>query len=193
MLVVYLITLIVGGALLAMTLILGGDADADADADASADAEVDANGDGAGGVDVLLGWLPITSMRFWTFFAAFFGLTGTILAGWSLTGAAMTAVLAVAVGYVSGLAMDRAVRHLRQNETSSGVGSTDLIGATAKVLVPVGENRTGKVRVEMKDRSLDMLAEVEGQEELQTGETAMVLSMRGDGHVVVTRGEKLEG
>ena len=28
-------------------------------------------------------------------------------------------------------------------ETSSGVGSADVIGATAKVLVPVGENRTG--------------------------------------------------
>ena len=191
MLVVYLITVIVGGALLSVTLLLGGDADMDAEVEA--DVDVDGGSDGAHGVDALLGWLPITSLRFWTFFAAFFGLTGTILAGWSLTAPVVTAIAAVAVGYISGLMMDRAVRSLRKSETSSTVGGQDMVGATGLVLIPVGDKQTGKVRVTLGGREMDLLAEVEGEEQLAVGDTAMVLAMREDGLVVVTRSEKLGG
>lgn len=193
MLVVYLIALIVGGALLSVTLILGGDADADVDVDVDADMDLDAGADGVDGIDVLLGWLPLTSLRFWTFFAAFFGLTGTVLAGWSMAGSVSTAAMAVSVGYFSGLMMDRAVRALRKNEPTSGIGERDVVGVTGQVLVPVGDGKTGKVRVNLKGRAMDLLAELEGEEELAVGESVMVLNMRDDGLVVVTRADKLEG
>src|SRR5436190_17778919 len=107
MLVVYLITLIVGGALLALSLVLGGHGDADAhggDADAhGGDAHAgSADGDHGSALDAFTGWFPITSLRFWTFFSAFFGLTGTILGAFMGTGAVPTALFAVGAGYASG-------------------------------------------------------------------------------------------
>ena len=95
MLMVYLIALIVGGVLLALTLVLGGAVDHHAGGDLDHHA-----GDGGhgGSFDAVFGWLPVTSLRFWTFFAAFFGAVGTVLSAWSLAGPAPAAVLAVAAG-----------------------------------------------------------------------------------------------
>ncbi|HLU64867.1 MAG TPA: hypothetical protein VKZ63_01240 [Kofleriaceae bacterium] len=196
MLMIYLIALIVGGVLLAITLILGGDGEAgevDAELDADADFDADADGDAHsdhGGFDAFMAWLPLTSLRFWTFFGAFFGLVGTVLAAWKLAGPVPTAIMAVAAGYLSGLMMDRAIRYLRRNDTDSSLGERDVVGATGKLLVAAGPGRTGKVRVHLKGRAVDLLAETD--EVLAAGQPILILSMREDGHVVVTRGGKEE-
>ena len=88
MLPIYLVTLIVGGVLVLVSVFLGdsdtdadvaADIDVDADLDLAAGADVDADGSlDVGLIDALQAWLPFTSMRFWTFFAAFFGLTGSL-------------------------------------------------------------------------------------------------------------------
>lgn len=191
MLVVYLIALIVGGVLLATTLVLGGAAEADADAGgADTDHGGDADSDHAGPLDLVFGWLPVTSLRFWTFFAAFFGLVGTVLTTFAMAGTVPTVVAAVVGGYASGMIMDRAVKYLRKNERDSSVGERDLIGAGAHVLVQVKTGKTGKVRVHLKGRTVDLLAETDDDTELAAGQHAMVLSLRDDGHVLVTRGDK---
>jgi hypothetical protein len=72
-------SLVAGGVLLVASL-FGADQDADADADIGADGDVDADagheglahGDLGGFVAVFI------SLRFWTFFATFFGLTGVV-------------------------------------------------------------------------------------------------------------------
>jgi membrane protein implicated in regulation of membrane protease activity len=188
MLMVYLVTLIAGGLLLAITLVLGGSADADTDA-----GEVDADGDADhGALDVFLGWLPVTSLRFWTFFAAFFGGVGTVLTAWDLAGPVAAGGLAVAAGYLSGLLMDRSLRYLKQADSDSSVGGADVIGAGGLVLLPVASGGGGKVRVHLKGRTIDLLAHTDDDDQLAAGQHVMVLSMRDDGHVLVTRGDKLD-
>jgi membrane protein implicated in regulation of membrane protease activity len=190
MLMVYLIALIVGGVLLAGTLIFGGDGDASIDDHGGGDGH---GGDHASGFDALLGWFPLTSLRFWTFFGAFFGLVGTVLAAWKIAAPVPTAILAVAGGYLSGLMMDRAVRYLRRTDSDSSLGERDLVGCSGQVVVPLAADKTGKVRLHLKGRTVDLLAETEDEAALGVGQPVLVLSMRGDGHVVVTRESKEEG
>lgn len=192
MLMVYLIALIVGGVLLALTLVLGGAADHHAGGDLDHHAG-GGDGDHAGALDAVFGWLPVTSLRFWTFFAAFFGAVGTVLSAWDLAGPAPAAVLAVVAGYLSGLIMDRSMRYLRRADSNSSLGGGDVVGAGAEVLLPVGSGAPGKVRVRLKGRAVDLLAVTEDEEPLAAGQHAMVLSMRDDGHVVVTRGDNNGG
>jgi membrane protein implicated in regulation of membrane protease activity len=191
MLMVYLIALIVGGVLLALTLVLGGAVDHHAGGDLDHHAG-GGDSDHAGSLDAVFGWLPVTSLRFWTFFAAFFGAVGTVLSAWSLAGPAPAAVLAVAAGYLSGLIMDRSMRYLRRADSNSSLGGGDVVGAGAEVLLPVAAGAAGKVRVRLKGRAVDLLAVTEDEEALAAGQHVMVLSMRDDGHVVVTRGDQLQ-
>ena len=186
MLMVYLIALIIGGVLLALTLVLGGAAEHDADT-----GDVDgADGDHSSPLDAVFGWLPLTSLRFWTFFAAFFGGVGTVLSAWNLAGPVPAAVLAVAGGYLSGLIMDRSMRYLRRADSDSSLGGADVVGAGAVVLVPVASGTPGKVRVRLKGRSVDLLADTDDEKTLAAGRHVTVLSVRDDGRVVVT--DKLE-
>jgi membrane protein implicated in regulation of membrane protease activity len=190
MLMVYLIALIVGGVLLALSLVLGGGADhGGGELD---HAVADGDGDHAGALDAVFAWLPITSLRFWTFFAAFFGAVGTVLSAWNLAGPAPAAVLAVAAGYLSGLIMNRAMRYLTRTDSDSSLGHGDLVGAGAEVLLPIASAAAGKVRVRLKGRSVDLLAVSEDDQPLAAGAHVMVLAVRDDGHLLVTRGDKLE-
>lgn len=191
MMMVYLIALIVGGALVGLSLLTG--ADSHLDGGAGLHASTGAEGSGPGGgdhpgpLDLLQGWLPLTSLRFWTFAAAFFGLTGTVLTMIGRWAAAPVAVAAVAVGTLTGVAVTVALRRLQRDGSDSSVGERDMVGATGRVIVPVAAGRTGKVRLHLKERTVDLLAETEEPVELAEGEAAMVVVVRGDGHVVVVR------
>ena len=183
-LAIYLISLIVGGGFLAVSMVAGHDhAGHPMHALHSA-------GDDPGALDVALGWLPVTSLRFWVFFVAFFGLTGTVLAGWQLLGAGATAAVATGVGYVSGLGVNRAIRQLAAPGGGRLLGQADLAGAEAEVLLAVAPGHPGKVRVSLGGRSTDLLAETEDQGRFAPGQRVMILSMADDGHVIVTRGDE---
>lgn len=183
MLAVYLISLIVGGGFLAVSMAGGHDHPGHVHA-------LHVSGDDPGALDVALGWLPVTSLRFWVFFVAFFGLTGTVLAGWQLLGAGATAAVATGVGYLSGLGINRAIRGLAAPGGGRLLGQADLAGAEAVVLIAVAPGHPGKVRVSLGGRSTDVLAETEDAARLEPGQTVMILSMADDGHVVVTRGDE---
>lgn len=192
MLAVYLVTLIVGGVLVIVSIAAGadhGEHDTGADAHGHGDGHVEAGH--PGGLDALLGWLPLGSLRFWTFFAAFFGLTGTAMTGLEIAGAVPIAVAAAAVGYGSGLLLTRTIRHLQRSSGDSSVAEEDLVGATARVLVPIASGRTGKVRVHVKGRSVDLLAETEEPAPVPAGEDVLVIAAPRAGHVVVARAGKL--
>lgn len=187
MMVAYLITLIVGGVLVAVSLLAGADHEGHGDADSHAHG--DAVDDGF--LDALHSWLPIASLRFWTFFAAFFGLTGTAMTVLDAGGRATIAISAIAVGYASGLILTRAIRRLQRSSSDSSLGESDLVGATALVLLPPAAGRPGKVRVHVKDRSVDFMAETQEAAEMAAGESVLVIAAPGEGHVVVARLDKL--
>jgi len=82
------------------------------------------------------------------------------------------------------------MRYLRRSDSDSSLAGRDLVGAGAEVLVTVASGAPGKVRVRMKGRSVDLLAETDDEAALAAGQEVTVLAMRDDGRVVVT--DKLE-
>lgn len=210
MLTWYLVALVVGGTLVAVSLIFGGDgdhdhdvdhdfdidADMDMDADVEAEVEADADADhemdhGVSGLDALQGWLPIASMRFWTFFLAFFGLTGTVVTAGSLLGGIATPILATAVGYVCGASITNSIRRLRKQVVDSSLGEKDYVGATAKVVLPVSKGKTGKIRMTIKGRVVELMAQTDDDVDLGLNQAVMVYALRDDGTAVVSRTEQL--
>lgn len=196
MLSVYLIALLVGGFLLAMSMLGGGDTDAhaDADFDGDADADFDADADIDGGHDGfdVMGWFPIASLRFWTFFAAFFGLTGLVIDAGGIAGPYVGLGVAAVVGYACGYTMTRLIRSLRRERVDSSVAASDCIGETARVILPVTPDRAGKIRLEIKGRTVELTAETEDQDlELDPGQTCVVYGLTEDGRAVVTRAAAL--
>lgn len=200
MLSVYLIALLVGGFLLAMSLLGGGhhdvdmdvdvDVDVDVDADVDADADIDADVD-AGGFDVM-GWFPLASLRFWTFFAAFFGLTGVVLDAGGFAGTYVGLGVAGAVGYMCGTTMTRLIRKLRRERVDSSLAADDCVGETARVILPVGHEQIGKVRLELKGRTIELLAETEDEDlELDVGQVCVIYGLKEDGRAVVTKAAAL--
>jgi membrane protein implicated in regulation of membrane protease activity len=209
MLMLYLAALGLGGTFLLASLFMGGhDADADADADmemdadadvhaevdAQADADGDADGHGdaddhAGAIDGVMAWLPVTSLRFWTFFLAFFGLTGTVLTLFGLGfGPVVIAAIAGVIGYGSGWAVVASIRHLSRTESNSAVSERDYVGATGRVMVPVAKDKVGKVRIEIKGRTVEMLARTEDDIEFASQQPVIIYAVADD-HVLVTRAE----
>lgn len=199
MIAVYLILLLVGGVLVAVSALAGGDAeldldadvDADVDADADLDADADADADSAhvgvhgGFADGLSAWVPFASLRFWTFFMAFAGLTGTLLTLLGLMGPIGTGVTAGALGYACGLGITVAIRHLKKKSVSSTVTEADFVGATGRVLLPVRVGEVGQVRVSIRGRDVDCMAITE-DDALDAEREVLVYEVREDGVLVVT-------
>ena len=206
MLIVYLICLLIGGALVALSAFTGAhdadvdfdvDADVDMDADADVDADADADADGDAAVDHGSGgfefdaWLPIASVRFWTFFLAFGGLVGSLLSGFDLLSPIPTAIGSIVTGYVAGLTISWIVRKLKRDDVSSGLSAKDCIGATGQVVLPVSADQPGQIRVRVKGRLVDFIAETEGETLPINGE-AMVYELRDDGTALVTAVHRTE-
>lgn len=189
----YLGSLILGGGLLVASAVLGGgdgDADVDHDIDHDIDHDVDHDVDHADVGSAL--WLPILSLRFWTFFLAFFGLTGAILdllgrAG--AVGASTGGVLAISLvtGFGAGWGIATLVRRLKADTVSSTiVPETDYAGRAGEVILDVAPGSPGWVRVEVRGVSVDLKAElVPGHEApLTAGQQVIVVAWR-DGRVIV--------
>jgi hypothetical protein len=184
----YVFALVLGSILLGASFLLGGDHDGDGDAhgdvdhdhdlDAHADGDHDAQGD-LGGFFGVLG-----SMRFWTFFAAFFGLTGVVLDGFDLTGELMALGLSIGVGFVTGWLAVTLIRRLSAHDTGVAAGVDDYVGKSGELLIAVRPDRIGKIRIELKGTTVDVLALSE-DEAIAKGEQALILEMREDKAVVV--------
>jgi hypothetical protein len=221
MLVAYVVALGIGGTLVLASLVMGGkdkDLDKSVDKDVEKDFDVDhhADHDGhdheKGGAMVLAGenamvkheggglgdtvsmLLPVTSVRFWTFFLAFFGLTGMTLTAAALgPGVIANALLSTGVGYLSGLSVVSVGRKLKKASTDSTVGHSDYVGATAVVSLPVAKGRTGKIRLDLKGRTVELIADTEDDGSYDMKARVMIYQMTGDGRALITRPEQGEG
>jgi hypothetical protein len=184
----YVFALVLGSILLGASFLLGGDhhgdgdghvdADHDHDLDAHADGEHETQGDLGGFFGVL------ASMRFWTFFAAFFGLTGVVLDGFDLTGELMALGLSIGVGFFTGWLAVTLIRRLAAHDTGVAAGVGDYVGKSGELLIAVRPDRIGKIRIELKGTTVDVLALTE-DEAIAKGEHALILEMREDKAVVV--------
>lgn len=190
----YVFSLIVGGVLLAASILLGGHDDADLDVDADVDADIDADADADGALDKdigldedvgghgdLSGFLyTFLSLRFWTFFLAFFGLTGLTLDGLDLVSSQWLGLaLASAMGLLTGSGAVAVLRHLHADSSGAVAESRDYIGKTARVVVPFDGKAMGKVRVDIKGNQVDLLATGLEGEGYEGREEVLIVEMDG--------------
>jgi membrane protein implicated in regulation of membrane protease activity len=130
-------------------------------------------------------WLPFLSLRFWTFFSAFFGLTGLTLTLLSLSSPPVALAAAVGVGIVSGVGVTSLFRAVKGAQVDSSVEVEDLQGAVGRVLVPIDVGSEGLVRVKVKGAVKDLRAVTDDGAPITRGASALVLLVR-DGVARVT-------
>lgn len=129
-------------------------------------------------------WIPFTSLRFWTYLTAVFGVTGIALTLFARTSEPFTLVVSAISGILMGLGASGLVRWLSKNESDSAISEQDLLGAEARVLVAVRGRLPGKVRLQAKGSTVDLVAISES--ELRPGEEVLVIGFEGN-HARVAR------
>jgi hypothetical protein len=141
------------------------------------------------GGDFGLGWVPVTSLRFWVFLFAFGGGAGLAL-GWLGSSTAVSAGGALGVGWASGAIAVAVIRSLTRNSVSSELRAADLVGVTGTLVLPVGPGKPGKVRVDIQGRAEDFVANVvEDGGELASGAAVLIVAEGDGGSLLVTKGE----
>lgn len=174
---VYLGAVAFGVTLLAASFLLGGK-----DTDA---------GDGDGGVDADFGlaWAPIGSLRFWVFFFTFGGGAGFALTKLG-SSAVVAGVGAGAIGWGAGALAVMVIRSMTKHSASSELTAAECVGATGALLLPVAPGRPGKVRVEIKGRTEDFVANVvDDGGDLPTGTTVLIVAEGERGSLLVAKHE----
>jgi hypothetical protein len=153
--------------------------------------ETDHGDGGHHGTDagVGLAWAPIGSLRFWVFFFTFGGGAGYALSHMG-SSSVVSGVGAAAIGWVSGALAVTLVRTLAKGSASSEVSAADLVGMTGALLLPVGPGQPEKVRLDVKGRTEDFVANiVEDGGNLPTGSTVLIVAEGERGSLLVTKHE----
>lgn len=187
MLAFYWFALIVGGGLLAVS-ILGdfldadlGDADADLDLDVDVDADVDGDADADGA--------RLFSIRNLTYFLFGFGATGLALEWlWPAGAGIATAAVALAVGLGTGALSALVFGWMRRTESGERDGEDSFVGSLGRVTLAIGRERTGRVNVRRGEREYELRARPHGDAgaALERGEEVVVIEMQ-DGTALVAR------
>ncbi len=198
MLPLYLGSLALGGVLIAASVIFGdadtdSDIDFDADLDADADLDVGLDADHADleilsdPADAVAGggtWLPFLSLRFWTFALAAFGASGALLHVMGVSGLLGVAV-SVLLGGGIGTGASWTFRQLQLTQVSGNVGMRDVRGTEATVLLSVGPNKMGKVRILVDGQHVDLPARTQCEDTMERDEKALIVTV-DDGVAYVT-------
>lgn len=165
------------------------DADFDLDADADVDFDLDADADADFGFDKELDldkyldfskgvegskdletggkrYNPLKSFKFWTFFMAFFGLTGTVMTVLKLMGNEW-AIFAVSIlmGMIAGVGTSYFLHIANKSEAAKGLNENDFRGVEAKVVIPFGKQRQGKIRMMVGGKTMEVEAEAFDRDE----------------------------
>ncbi|MEY3298526.1 MAG: hypothetical protein RLZZ597_1786 [Cyanobacteriota bacterium] len=200
--VIYGLCFIVGGIFVLLAAIGGVDGvDIDADFDLDLDTPVPADVD-----DIDVGtqidqtltalrsrwWLPLLSLRFWTFFLCFFGLTGLLitlitpeLAPW------LVAFIALGMGIFCGWVAASVLRALSRQPISSMVKPESLIGQVGQVEIPFDQASRGKVKLVLGDSTVSYFAITQEERAFAVGESVLVVGME-HGKLWVASAEEVE-
>jgi len=172
------------------------DIEVDADMDTDLDVGPDIDAEFAGETDLAevaeeavqgagQAWIPFLSMRFWTFAAAAFGLTGMLLSLFGL-GDLISSLIASPVGLGMGLYAAYLFRYLKQNDVSADLGLQRLVGNEARVLLTVRPGGRGKIVVEDPSGRLELFAETGDDSSLAVGSTVLIAHVDKEGVASVT-------
>jgi len=175
----YLLALILGGGLLLVQLVGGGH---------HGGAEHLLGADHVGGPDHHPASGPgVLSTRSVTYGLFAFGFVGTCLHVLRLAGAGASFAVAAGAGAAATLAVGSALRVVGDPAASGEAALGEARGQAGRVLVPLSRDRRGKVRVQIKGQTVDLLATTAGGE-LPVGAEVVVVDVRGDVAEVVAAG-----
>ena len=139
MFTLYLFAVVVGGGLLAFSLL--GDADSDAHHD---------HGHAA------VQWLSIRTL---TYFLFVFGGVGAVLSrSWPAGAWPIVLVLAALAGVGVSLTVSAAFAYLRRTDSGARTADDGFVGLTGTVTLPIRAGGLGKVQVARGDRVIELLA-----------------------------------
>ena len=196
MLPLYVGALALGGVLIVASIVLG-DTDTEVDLDVDADVDLDVGLDGDQDALLVLKdpgdavadagiWLPFFSLRFWTFALAGFGASGLLL---NLMGVPsfLAAGASLCLGGVLGTGAAWVFRQLQLTEPTGNVGLLDVSGSEATVLISVGQDKPGKIRLMVDEQYIDLPARTQCEQLIERSEKALVLQVE-DGVATITPG-----
>lgn len=126
----------------------------------------------------------LLSLRFWTFALASFGLTGLLLSLVGLpelVGLGISAPLGLGIGWGAATV----VRSLARDTRSTEMRTQTLQGREAVVVLAVGPEKVGKVRLVHAGQTLELPATTREDRLLDRAETVLVVEVKG-GQAVVT-------
>lgn len=142
---------------------------------------------GGGHGDFGLAWAPFGSLRFWVFFFTLGGGAGFALARLG-SSSLVAGIGAGAIGWLAGALAVTVIRSMSKHSVSSEVAAADLIGMTGQLLLPVGPGQPGKVRVDIKGRAEDFVANVvDDGGNLPTGTTVLIVAEGERGSLLVSK------
>jgi len=209
----YVFSLIVGGALLMISTVFGGDHDLDIDGDidldlggdldvsdaldvGDVDLDVDADAvggnhfDGAGDHGNALGLSNWLSMRFVVYFAAMFGLVGTVLTYMTDVSAGWTLAIALVAGIAMGQLVHQTILALQRSSGNSESVTADFIEKPARVTVAVRPPARGEVGVRLGNREVFLPAIARRSDDVfETGAQVVITSYSGGMAEVISRQE----
>lgn len=195
---VYLGAFAFGAILLGTSAILGGDGlDADADVDGldfggldfgglDVDADVDVDLDVEGDLDVdldgdqsfdALGWFPILSLRFWTFFLFSFGLLGTGLSFTTTFSGGISASIAASLGFLLSYAITMTFQLIKRNSESMDTCSVGLKQEVATTTLSIRPGGTGKIRLRARGEIIDMPARSSLDDVIPIGREVIIMDV----------------
>lgn len=183
---VYVVALIAGGGLVFASSIAGGfGSDIELDTDAMTELGAD---DLAGSS----GFIPFLEFKFWTFFAAFFGLTGFILLRVG-SNELVSFALAVVMGLVCGMSITWALDRLKRNQRGSLIQADFLLGQEGMVRTAIHGQVPGKVRLLLSGRAVDYIAVSDATQRIEAAESVVVVAIEGAKLRVLPKSELIDG
>ncbi len=171
MLSVYILCTLAGGVVLGASAFAGHDGGGDVHAD-------HAEAGDQGGTEGHHAFLPFLSLRFWTWAATFFGLTGTLLT-WAGTAAGAVPWLAALVGLGSGWGASYALGRLTREAVGVLPEASSHVGREGKLLLPLRKGARSKVRLSINGVDTDLLAETDADTEIPAQSPVLIVGMRG--------------
>lgn len=127
----------------------------------------------------------LLSIRGLTYLLAFGGGTGLLLRLLGRVGEPVAVLISLAVGVISGgLAQVIFARAARMG-TEGSLTERDMLGRIATVLVPFGGKEVGKVRLQVKDTTLDLPSLSDDGREMRQQDEVVILEIN-DGRAVVS-------
>ncbi|GGA16199.1 NfeD-like protein [Okeania sp. KiyG1] len=180
----YVFCLIIGGAFVALSAFAGLDG-VDFDQDFDPDLEITDQSSRQVNTSIYQRrrrlWLPLFSLKFWTFGSCFFGLTGILLSYISPTlSPTIIAIISIIVGILCGTIMAWVLYNLKNRQADSLVRSGDLAGLSGIVEIPFDKNSRGKIRLNVKNSVLELMAFTEESREFTRGEKAFIVGIENN-------------